>query len=207
MYSRNKILNKVTDICISLYEISLSFKDEIKTMNKFKALNYFSLNDIWGIGKKLENSDFIVKEIEEKEVSRKPSPPFITSSLQMEASRKLGMSAKNTMQVAQRLYQNGLITYMRTDGVQIGEEGISEIRSTIDNVFGNEYVPEKSNIYSSKITNAQEAHEAIRPNSACLSFFFQGLITEPKKLVSLEDPIANSSLFSLPNNIAPLFTY
>ena len=60
----------------------------------------------------------------------------------MEASRKLGMSAKNTMQVAQRLYQNGLITYMRTDGVQIGEEGINEIRSTIDNTFGNNYLPQ-----------------------------------------------------------------
>ena len=63
----------------------------------------------------------------------------------MEASRKLGMSAKNTMQVAQRLYQNGLITYMRTDGVQIGEEGVNEIRSSINKIYGDEYLPSKSN--------------------------------------------------------------
>ena len=117
----------------------------------------------------LENSNFVVEKIDEKEVSRKPSPPFITSSMQMEASRKLGMSAKNTMQVAQRLYQNGLITYMRTDGVQIGEEGVNEIRSSINKIYGDEYLPSKSNEYKSKITNAQEAHEAIRPTDASMS--------------------------------------
>ena len=141
------------------------FKASLTHLNG-KKLEQFDIKNAEEADKikiKLENSDFIVKEIDEKEVSRKPSPPFITSSLQMEASRKLGMSAKNTMQVAQRLYQNGLITYMRTDGVQIGEEGISEIRSTIDKVFGDDYVPTNSNTYASKVTNAQEAHEAIRP--------------------------------------------
>jgi DNA topoisomerase-1 len=141
------------------FKASLTHLDG-KKLDQFDIKNSEEANKIKS---KLENSEYIVKEIDEKEVSRKPSPPFITSSLQMEASRKLGMSAKNTMQVAQRLYQNGLITYMRTDGVQIGEEGINEIRSTIDNTFGNSYLPTKPNEYATKAANAQEAHEAIRP--------------------------------------------
>ena len=113
------------------FEDNPTFKASLTHFDS-KKLDQFDIktsDEAEKIKKILETSNFVVEEIDEKEVSRKPSPPFITSSMQMEASRKLGMSAKNTMQVAQRLYQNGLITYMRTDGVQIGEEGINEIRS------------------------------------------------------------------------------
>ena len=153
------------------YEDNPTFKASLTHYNK-KKIEQFDIknsDEAEKIKEALNTSNFVVEEIDEKEVSRKPSPPFITSSMQMEASRKLGMSAKNTMQVAQRLYQNGLITYMRTDGVQIGQEGITEIRSSINTIYGDKYLPSKSNEYKSKITNAQEAHEAIRPTDASIS--------------------------------------
>ncbi len=114
---------------------------------------------------------FRVESIEAKEHKRNPAPPFTTSSLQQEASRKLGLSPRQTMQVAQRLYEGidiggetvGLITYMRTDGVQIVPEAIAQARSQIEAQFGKRYVPQAPRIYKTKAKNAQEAHEAIRP--------------------------------------------
>ncbi len=119
----------------------------------------------------LQQQDWYVASLEQKQVKRHPSPPFTTSTLQQEASRKLGFSATHTMRVAQRLYEGidiggetlGLITYMRTDGVQISQEAIGQLRRLIDHQFGQDYVPEKPRAYHSKAKNAQEAHEAIRP--------------------------------------------
>jgi DNA topoisomerase-1 len=116
---------------------------------------------------------FSIGSVESKPVKRHPSPPFITSTLQMEASRKLGFAAKRTMQIAQQLYEGvdiggetvGLITYMRTDGVQMAGEGIADARHTIGERFGARYLPGVPRAYSSKAKNAQEAHEAIRPTS------------------------------------------
>jgi DNA topoisomerase I len=116
---------------------------------------------------------FAVGEIEIKPVKRHPAPPFITSSLQQEASRKLGFAAKRTMQVAQQLYEGvdvggetvGLITYMRTDGVQMAGEAIGEARQLIGENYGSRYLPGVPRAYTSKSKNAQEAHEAIRPTS------------------------------------------
>jgi DNA topoisomerase-1 len=112
-----------------------------------------------------------VASIEAKPVWRNPPPPFTTSTLQQEASRKLGFAAARTMQIAQRLYEGidlngdtvGLITYMRTDGVQIAREAISATRRTIAAHYGERYLPEKARFYQTKAKNAQEAHEAIRP--------------------------------------------
>ncbi|MBI4723795.1 MAG: type I DNA topoisomerase, partial [Rhodomicrobium sp.] len=114
---------------------------------------------------------FRVESIEAKEHKRNPAPPFTTSSLQQEASRKLGLSPRQTMQIAQRLYEGidiggetvGLITYMRTDGVQIVPEAISQCREQIEAQFGKRYVPSQPRSYKTKAKNAQEAHEAIRP--------------------------------------------
>ena len=116
---------------------------------------------------------FTVTALERKPGRRSPPPPFTTSTLQQEASRKLGFDAKRTMQAAQRLYEGidiggetvGLITYMRTDGVQTAPEALDEARDVIGGLYGREYVPEKARIYSTKAKNAQEAHEAIRPTS------------------------------------------
>ena len=112
-----------------------------------------------------------VASVETKRVKRNPAPPFTTSTLQQEASRKLGFAARRTMQVAQQLYEGiavggeqvGLITYMRTDGVQIAEQALSQARDVIGRRYGTNYVPEKPRRYRTRAKNAQEAHEAIRP--------------------------------------------
>ncbi|GCE90468.1 DNA topoisomerase I [Komagataeibacter diospyri] len=119
----------------------------------------------------VEAGDFSVEKVERRKVRRNPPPPFTTSTMQQEASRKLGMGAQVAMRTAQQLYEGidiggetvGLITYMRTDGVQMAGEAIGAIRGHIGHSFGPEYVPEKARIYSTKAKNAQEAHEAIRP--------------------------------------------
>jgi DNA topoisomerase-1 len=119
----------------------------------------------------LEASAFSVRSVDVTGYKRHPAPPFTTSTLQQEASRKLGFSARQTMQVAQRLYEGvdvggetvGLITYMRTDGVQIVPEAISQCRGVIGRQFGDQYVPGRPRDYKTKAKNAQEAHEAIRP--------------------------------------------
>jgi len=119
----------------------------------------------------LESASFQVQSVEAKPTKRNPAPPFTTSTLQQAASSRLGFSASRTMQVAQRLYEGidlggetaGLITYMRTDGVQIAPEAIDAARGAISTMFGASYVPEKPRFYSTKAKNAQEAHEAIRP--------------------------------------------
>ncbi len=121
----------------------------------------------------LENKTVTVKEVKPKQMRRNPYAPFTTSTLQMDASRKLGFGAKKTMMIAQKLYEGidiggetvGLITYMRTDGVQVSQEAIAAARSLIESDYGKQYLPEKPKLYSSKAKNAQEAHEAIRPTS------------------------------------------
>jgi DNA topoisomerase-1 len=114
--------------------------------------------------------DFTIKSIEKKPVRRFPSPPFTTSTLQQEASRKLGFDAQRTMRAAQKLYEGvdetgGLITYMRTDGVQTTPEGIAQAREVIAGKFGPAFVPAEARYYKTKAKNAQEAHEAIRPTN------------------------------------------
>ncbi len=119
----------------------------------------------------LRASGFAVAEIESRQVRRNPFPPFTTSTLQQEASRKLGLSASRTMQIAQRLYEGidlvgetvGFITYMRTDGVAISAEAIAAARQLIGGEFGPRYLPDAPRVYRSPAKNAQEAHEAIRP--------------------------------------------
>ncbi len=120
---------------------------------------------------RIEASDFTVSTVERRQIRRNPAPPFITSTLQQEASRKLGFGATKTMRTAQALYEGidiggetvGLITYMRTDGVQLGQEAIGQTRALIGSGFGDKYLPESPRVYKSAAKNAQEAHEAIRP--------------------------------------------
>ena len=107
-----------------------------------------------------------VAKVEKKKRARNPAPPFTTSTLQQEASRKLGFSAKRTMINAQKLYEAGYITYMRTDSVNLAKEAIAEIREVIAKRFGAKNVPEQPCVYKTKSKNAQEAHEAIRPTSS-----------------------------------------
>jgi DNA topoisomerase-1 len=119
----------------------------------------------------IEHRVFAVTGVDRKQVKRNPPPPFITSTLQQDASRRLGFGAGQTMRTAQRLYEGvtiggetvGLITYMRTDGVQMAPEGLSQTRRLIESRYGKDLLPEKPRFYSSKAKNAQEAHECIRP--------------------------------------------
>ena len=111
----------------------------------------------------LESSTFAVRATDTKPYTRRPYPPFRTSTLQQEAARKLRFTSQRTMSVAQRLYENGYITYMRTDSVTLSETAISTARSAIRTQFGDAYVPDQPRLYASKAKNAQEAHEAIRP--------------------------------------------
>lgn len=112
----------------------------------------------------LKNVKLKVIEVEEKPVSRKPAPPFITSTLQQEANRKLGLSSREAMQVAQKLYEQGLITYMRTDSTFLSQQAIEASRKEIKTLYGIKFLPEAPRDYTSKKSKgAQEAHEAIRP--------------------------------------------
>ncbi|MFN4159972.1 MAG: type I DNA topoisomerase [Gemmobacter sp.] len=104
-----------------------------------------------------------VRSVEAKPASRNPWPPFMTSTLQQEASRKLGMGAKQCMNAAQRLYEAGHITYMRTDGIDMAPEAVMAARDEIKRRFGDKYVPDSPRMYKNKAKNAQEAHECIRP--------------------------------------------
>jgi DNA topoisomerase I len=120
----------------------------------------------------IESGQYTITKVETKPVKRNPAPPFITSTLQQEASRKIGLNATRTMRLAQQLYEGvdigggevvGLITYMRTDGVDITEEALTQIRNYIGESLGKDYLPKSPRIYKTKAKNAQEAHEAIRP--------------------------------------------
>ncbi|QDH13715.1 type I DNA topoisomerase [Formicincola oecophyllae] len=137
-------------------------------------LEQFSLGDETAAHKAqaaVQQAAFKVEAIEKRRTKRHPAPPFTTSTMQQEASRKLGLSAQNTMRTAQQLYEGvdlggettGLITYMRTDGVTMAKEAVEAIRQHIGEAFGAAYRPEKPRLYNTKTKNAQEAHEAIRP--------------------------------------------
>ena len=141
---------------------------ERKKLQKLDIANKAQADDIKAM---LEGATFKALSVEAKPTKRNPAPPFTTSTLQQAASSRLGFSASRTMQVAQKLYEGmdiggetaGLITYMRTDGVQMAPEAITAARDAIASEFGEKYLPEKPRYYSVKAKNAQEAHEAIRP--------------------------------------------
>ncbi|WP_375206310.1 type I DNA topoisomerase [Hyphococcus sp.] len=121
----------------------------------------------------VESADFTVEAVEAKPGKRNPPPPFTTSTLQQEAARKLGFNAQRTMRTAQSLYEGveiggettGLITYMRTDGIDMAPEAVTDARTAVSSQFGKNYVPESPRVYKSKAKNAQEAHECIRPTA------------------------------------------
>lgn len=141
-----------------------------KNLGKFALTNRAQTE---ALAAELEHADFVVSRLEKKERKRNPAPPFTTSTLQQEASRKLGFSARKTMSVAQKLYEgiavddgtHGLITYMRTDSVALSETATTEARTLIQEHYGSDYALPKPRIFRNKSKNAQEAHEAVRPTS------------------------------------------
>jgi DNA topoisomerase-1 len=133
---------------------------------KLKGADVLALDEetARGLAARLDGASFTVSRVEQKPYVRRPSPPFMTSTLQQEASRKLRFTAQTTMRVAQRLYENGYITYMRTDSTTLSESALQAARSQAASLFGPEYVPAQPRRYERKVKNAQEAHEAVRPS-------------------------------------------
>ena len=187
LVDREKLRNKFIEN--KFYAIEAELIDE-KTSEPFKASlikyggSYVAKSDDFGkfevglkkdnviqidktlankIKKECEANDWIVKNIESKPTSSSPSPPFTTSTLQQDASRRFGFSPKRTMVVAQKLYEQGCITYMRTDSTNLSNEALHATKAFISKNFGDKFLSEKTNIYKNKVANSQEAHEAIRP--------------------------------------------
>ncbi|MFM9829030.1 MAG: type I DNA topoisomerase [Sphingomonas sp.] len=131
--------------------------------NKIDRLTLGNQGDALAAKADVEAGRFSVASVETKPATRNPPPPFTTSTLQQEAARKLGFSASHTMRIAQGLYEDGAITYMRTDGVQMDSSAISAARKAVADRYDGSYVPDKPRQYTAKAKNAQEAHEAIRP--------------------------------------------
>ena len=132
-------------------------------LTKGKKVTLLSETQATALQKALQGKEWTVTEREEKPTTRKPAPPFTTSTLQQEANRKLNLSAKETMRIAQSLYEQGYITYMRTDSVHLSSEAITAARNCIEQMYGKKYLSPQPRQYSTKSKGAQEAHEAIRP--------------------------------------------
>ena len=152
------------------WEISFQVENEEKNqiefnLNRKKSDQLLQAEEAKKIEELINSSDLIVNEVNQKPVKSKPKPPFITSTLQQAASTKLGFNVKRTMRCAQKLYENGLITYMRTDAPALSPESIKDARMYINTNLGEKYLTNAPRIYSSN-ENAQEAHEAIRPTNA-----------------------------------------
>ncbi|WP_328837714.1 type I DNA topoisomerase [Streptomyces europaeiscabiei] len=139
---------------------------DFDSVGQLKGANVLHLDegDARALAAALENTRFAVRSVESKPYRRSPYAPFRTTTLQQEASRKLGFGAKATMQVAQKLYENGFITYMRTDSTTLSDTAVSAARAQVTQLYGADYLPAQPRTYAGKVKNAQEAHEAIRPS-------------------------------------------
>ena len=158
---REKEINGFSSV--SSYKVVANFITEDKKVFKSELKNKFTTrDDAYNFLEKCKNSVFTISSIDKKPAKKSPSPPFITSTLQQEASRKLGFSVSKTMMIAQKLYESGKITYMRTDSVNLSEDAMISANQEINNLYGQEYA--KKRIYNKKTKGAQEAHEAIRPS-------------------------------------------
>jgi DNA topoisomerase-1 len=153
--------------------------------NKLGKLDIGSEAEATAAVKRIEAKNLSVQKIERKQAKRNPYAPFITSTLQQAGSRMLGFGAQQTMRTAQKLYEAGLITYMRTDGITLSGEAIADTRKQIEKDFGNEYLPSSPRAYKSKAKNSQEAHEAIRPTSMSKAPQSLKLDDDQRKLYSL----------------------
>ncbi|MGW7426508.1 type I DNA topoisomerase [Streptomyces sp. NPDC054813] len=139
---------------------------DFDSLGQLKSANILHLDEAnaRALAAALENTRFAVRSVESKPYRRSPYAPFRTTTLQQEASRKLGFGAKATMQVAQKLYENGYITYMRTDSTTLSDTAVAAARAQVTQLYGADYLPSSPRVYAGKVKNAQEAHEAIRPS-------------------------------------------
>lgn len=159
---------------------------------KNKKIEKFTINTkeyAHEIVKDFQNSKFFVEDISSVPKKRKPLPPFLTSTLQQDANNRLFMGAQQTMSIAQKLYEAGHITYMRTDGIDMAPEAMTTTRNTIKKIYGDKFLPDSPRFYKNKIVNAQEAHECIRPTD----------ITKTSENLNLQD-INQKKLYDLIRN-------
>src|SRR5690625_1489021 len=133
------------------------------TLRSDRDVHHLDEQTARGLAERLDGAAFAVSAVERKPYRRSPYAPFRTTTMQQEASRKLGLSSKQAMQVAQRLYENGYITYMRTDSTTLSDSAVKASRDQVRRLYGGDYLPDKPRVYAKKVKNAQEAHEAIRP--------------------------------------------
>lgn len=142
-----------------------SGKDFDSATGKLKSAELLQLSEAEAteLAGRLKSADFAVSKVEVKPFIERPRPPFTTSTLQQEANRKLGFTAQRTMSAAQRLYENGYITYMRTDSTTLSNEALQAARTLVSTVYGEKFLHPEIRVYKGKVKNAQEAHEAIRP--------------------------------------------
>ncbi|HEY2893930.1 MAG TPA: type I DNA topoisomerase [Pirellulales bacterium] len=140
-------------------------KDFDPATGKIKDPSFLLLDEAGArdLAERLSRAEFRVASLDDKPFTSKPSPPFTTSTLQQEANRKLGFTAKRTMQIAQSLYENGHITYMRTDSTNLAKVAVEAARELVASQYGGDFLPAQARLYQTKVKNAQEAHEAIRP--------------------------------------------
>ncbi|WP_328670628.1 type I DNA topoisomerase [Streptomyces sp. NBC_00328] len=139
---------------------------DFDSLGQIKGANTLHLDETnaRALAAALQDTNFAVRSVESKPYRRSPYAPFRTTTLQQEASRKLGFGAKATMQVAQKLYENGFITYMRTDSTTLSDTAVTAARAQVTQLYGADYLPAQPRTYAGKVKNAQEAHEAIRPS-------------------------------------------
>ncbi|MEU3490826.1 type I DNA topoisomerase [Streptomyces massasporeus] len=139
---------------------------DFDSLGQLKSANTLHLDETnaRALAAALEQTRFAVRSVESKPYRRSPYAPFRTTTMQQEASRKLGFGAKATMQVAQKLYENGYITYMRTDSTTLSDTAVAAARAQVTQLYGADYLPPQPRTYAGKVKNAQEAHEAIRPS-------------------------------------------
>lgn len=157
---------KLTTVDNTKIAIGKDFDESTGKLKAGKNVKLLSEKDARDLASKLQSKPWIVSDVEEKGFNLKPLPPFITSSLQQEANRKLRFSARDTMRVAQRLYEEGWITYMRTDSPTLSSEGLQAARTCAKDLYGDNYLSPQPRQFTAKSKAAQEAHEAIRPASA-----------------------------------------
>ncbi|MHC5110669.1 MAG: type I DNA topoisomerase [Planctomycetota bacterium] len=154
---------KLIDLDGRRIAIGKDFENETGKLRDGKDVCLLNGTDAQSITDAISSTPFTVAQVNEKPFTNRPYAPFITSTLQQEAARKLRFSAQRTMSVAQSLYENGFITYMRTDSTTLSSQAISAARQQVTDLYGSEYLPDQPRTYTKKSKNAQEAHEAIRP--------------------------------------------
>lgn len=161
--SKNPFFAKLISVGGQKVATGSDFDGKTGKLSKGKKVVLLNEADAIALKARLEGKTWTVSDTEEKATTRKPSPPFTTSTLQQEANRKLGLSAQETMKTAQNLYENGYITYMRTDSVHLSDQAITAARSCVEQMYGKDYLSPSPRQYKTKSKSAQEAHEAIRP--------------------------------------------